>query len=268
MVATFPGLRALLGLYGFVLDAGEGATQLAFLRGRVQPEVIQLLVALARSLAESQPSQRGFGVISGMLITFWGSSLALRALIRALNLAYGEDEKRSVVRRYAVALLLTVGALAVAFCIGLVVMAPPLLSHWLRWPEPWEGVATFVRWPVVGLMYWLSLLVFYRHGPSRTAAQWSWLVCGATAATALWLAATGILVWYTHESSGHHPAYRTADLLVLVLAWFFVSAFSVLLGAEINAELERQTCRDTTVGTENAAGQRGAAAADDLGASV
>lgn len=268
LIATFPGLRALLGLYGIVFNTTDWSRPLASLQGQVQPEAMQMMLALVRGLAESDPSRMGFGVASGALVTFWGASLALRALIRALNLAYGEDEKRSLARRHIVAMLLTAGAIAVVFCIGMVVMAPPVLGHRLPWPRLVQHMTISARWPVIGLMFWLSLLVFYRYGPSRTPARWSWLRWGASVATALWLAATGLLVWYVRGSSPFHRAYKNADLLVLVLAWFLVSAFCVLLGAEINAELERQTRRDTTVGPEAAAGQRGAVAANDLGMSA
>ena len=123
----------------------------------------------------------------------------------------------------------------------------------------------YARWPVVGVLFWLSLLVFYRHGPSRTAPRWSWVSWGALLATATWLAGTGVLAWYVAGSPRYHQAYGSVGVVVLVLAWFLVSAFSVLLGAEVNAELERQTRQDTTVGDAKPAGARGAIVADTLG---
>ncbi len=268
LIATFPGLRALLELYALVFDMGDWSTQLARLRGHLQPEAMRLLIALVRSLVDSDPSHRGFGVASGALVTFWGASLALRALIRALNLAYGEREQRAVLHRQSIALLLTAGAIAVAFCVGVALVAPVLLGHWLGWPPLLERVVLVARWPAIGLLFWLSLLAFYRYGPCRTNARWSWLAPGALLATVPWLAATAAVAWYVQGAPRQHLQVRTADLLVIVLAWFLVSAFSVLLGAECDAELERQTRRDTTVGPERAAGERGAAAADDLGASA
>ena len=198
----------------------------------------------------------------------WGASLGLRALIRALNVAYAEQEKRSFLERSSVALLLTVGAIAVAFCMGLAVMSLPLLSHWFGLEPVVQGFVFYARWPTVGLMFWLSLLVFYRYGPSRAHARWSWVSWGALIATALWLSASGILAWYVAASRHFQQAYGSVGVIVLVLAWFLASAFSVLLGAEINAELERQTRKDTTVGTDKPPGSRGARAADNLGASA
>jgi membrane protein len=123
----------------------------------------------------------------------------------------------------------------------------------------------YARWPVVGVLFWLSLLLFYRYGPSRARPQWSWVGWGSLIATALWLSGTGVLAWYVGGSRSVHDAYGSVGIVVLVLAWFLLSAFSVLVGAEVNAELERQTRKDTTVGSAQPAGERGAIVADTLG---
>jgi membrane protein len=117
-------------------------------------------------------------------------------------------------------------------------------------------------------MFWLSLLVLYRYGPSRAQAQWSWVSWGAMIATAMWLSGSGVLAWYVAATPNFQQAYGSVGTIVLVLAWFLLSAFSILLGAEINAELERQTRRDTTIGREKPSGARGANAADTLGDSA
>lgn len=271
VIATFPGLIALTGVYGVIFDPSDSrevSEQLDFLRAQLQPEATYLLVTLLRGLAESDRSRLGFGIAGGAAVTLWGASLALRALIRALNVAYGETEKRSFVERNGVALLLTLGAIAVASCIGLTLMSVPVLTHWFLLDPLVLRFVYYARWPVVGVTFWLSLLVFYRFGPSRTHARWSWVSWGAFFATGLWLSASGILGWYVAGSRSYHQAYGSIGVVVLVLAWFLVSSFCVLLGAEINAELERQTRRDTTVGSEKPFGARGAIAADTLGRSA
>ncbi len=265
LIATFPGLLALLGIYGLVFDAGQLAEQLDFLGRQLEPEAQSLVVFLVRGLGESDRSGVGFGIVGGALITWWGASLGLRALIRALNVAYGEREKRSVLHRYGLALLLTMGAISVAFCIGLVLLSVPLLTRWLELGPLLQRFVFYARWPAVGLMFWLSLLIFYRYGPSRAPARWAWVVWGGLLATATWLAGTGVLAWYVAGSRPYRQAYGSVGIVVLVLAWFLLSAFSVLLGAEVNAELERQTRQDTTVGEDKPAGARGAIVADTLG---
>ena len=267
LLATFPGLLALLGIYGLIFDAGQVPKQLDFLQSQLKPEATGLLVVLIRGLSESDRSGAGLGIAGGALVTLWGASLGLRALIAALNQAYGETETRSLIHRHGLALLLTLGAIFVAFCIGMTLMSLPIVTESFQ-PAPWvQRFVFYARWPVVALLFWLSLLVFYRYGPCRAPARWSWVCWGALAATALWLCGTGILAWYVANSPRYHQAYGSVGVVVLVLAWFLLSAFSVLLGAEVNAELERQTHEDTTVGKAQPPGARGAKAADTLGGS-
>ena len=265
LIATFPGLLALLEVYRLVFDPGQIAEQLDFLRRQLEPEANSLVVFLLRGLGASDRAGMGFGIVGGTVITLLGASLGVRALVRALNVAYDEKEKRTVVHRFCLALLLTMGAISVAFCIGMVLLSVPLLTRWLELSPLLQRFVFYARWPIVGLAFWLSLLVFYRYGPSRAPARWSWIGGGALLATATWLAGTGVLAWYVAGSARYHQAYGSVGIVVLVLAWFLVSAFSVLLGAEVNAELERQTRHDTTVGKDKPAGARGAVVADTLG---
>jgi membrane protein len=268
LLATFPGLLALLGVYGSIFDPRQLAEQLDFLQHQLEPEATNLLIFLIRGLSESDRAGAGLGIAGGALVTLWGASLGVRASMQALNVAYAETEKRSVIRRHAVALMLTVGAICVAFSIGLVLMSVPVATEWLKPSPPLQRLLFYARWPVVAVMFWLSLLVFYRFGPSRALPRWSWVSWGALLATAMWLVGTGVLAWYVASSRRYHQAYGSMGIVVLVLAWFLLSAFSVLMGAEVNAELERQTRKDTTAGPAKPAGRRGATAADTLGDSA
>ena len=246
LIATFPGLLAVLAVYGAIFDAGQVAEQLDFLRRQLQPEAVSLVAYVLRGLAESDRARLGFGIVGAMLITLWGASLGVRALVRGLNVAYSERETRTLAQRYGMALLLTVGAISVAFCMGLVMLSLPLVSRSLQLGPLSERFVFYARWPAVGLMFWLSLLVLYRYGPSHARPRWSWVSWGAMLATATWLVGTGVLAWYVAGSDRYQRAYGSVGVVVLVLAWFLVSAFSILLGAEVNAELERQTDEDTT----------------------
>ena len=265
LIATFPGLLAVLEVYGLVFDAGQLAEQMEFLGRQLDPEAINVFVFLMRGLGESDRGRLGFGIAGGALITLWGASLGVRALMRALNVAYGELEKRSALLRYGLSLLLTLGAISAAFCMALVLLSLPLLTRWFELSPLMQRFLFFARWPLVGGLFWLSLLVFYRYAPSRAPPRWVWVSWGALLATAIWLTGTGVLAWYVASSPQYHQAYGSVGIVVLALAWFLVSAFSVLLGAQVNAELERQTRRDTTAGQEKPAGARGAIAADTLG---
>jgi membrane protein len=268
LIATFPGLLALSGIYQVLFDRFEMAEQARFLGEEIQPQAMRLLIGLVEGLSSADRSHLGFGIFGGVLITVWGTSLGVRALMRALNVTYGEKEKRSLLERTIVALLLTVGAIVMAFCAGFAVLSVPILREWLQLDELLQRFVFYARWPAVAVIFWLSLVVFYRYGPSRAKARWSWVSWGAAAATALWLGGSAVLAGYVAREDRYHSAYGSVGTVVLVLAWFFLSAFSVLLGAALNAELERQTRVDTTSGGNRPAGARGAIVADTLGDSV
>ena len=265
LIASFPALLVLLQVYGLVFDSGQVAEQLQFLGSQLEPEAISLVTYLLRGLGESDRARLGFGIVGGVLTTLWGASLGVRALMRSLNVAYREREKRSLVVRYGLSLLLTTGAISVAFCMGLVLLSVPLVTRWLE-SEPAAAALRALRALANRCR---SLLAFapglYRYGPSRAAARWSWVSWGALLATATWLARPVFWPGTLRASTPLPPTYGSVGVVVLVLAWFLTSGFSVLLGAELNAELERQTRRDTTVGDEKPAGARGARVADAVG---
>ena len=147
LIATFPALLVLLQVYGLVFDSGQVAEQLDSWARQLEPEAISLVAYLLRGLSESDRAGLGFGMLGAALTTLWGASLGLRALMRSLNVAYGEREKRSVVVRYGVSLLLTAGAIAVAFCMGFVLLSVPLLTRWLKLSPLMQRFVFDARWP-------------------------------------------------------------------------------------------------------------------------
>ncbi|HEX2541353.1 MAG TPA: YihY/virulence factor BrkB family protein [Caldimonas sp.] len=265
LLATFPALTALFSVYGLLFTPAQISRQIAFLASELPREALELLVTLIRGLAQSDRSRLGLGAVGGALITVWGASLGVKALMQALNAVYGETEKRRFTVRVGQALVLTLGAISVFCVVSFVVIALPLAAQGLEWPPVLRRMAFYARWPAVGLMFWLSLLILYRYGPSRARPRWVWVSWGAFAATALWGAGSALLSWYVSSSGTVYRAYGSMGYVVILLAWFLLSAYAVLIGALVNAELERQTRRDTTVGEEKPLGRRGANAADTVG---
>jgi membrane protein len=264
LLATFPALTALFSVYGLIFSPPQIAGQVSFLASQLPPQALNLVVTLIRGLAEAERSRLGLGAAGGALVTLWGASLGVKALMQALNVVYGETEKRPLPRRIGQALVLTVGAISVFCAVGFAAIGLPLAAQGLQWHPLLERALVYARWPAVALMFWLALLILYRYGPSRARARWSWVSWGAFAATALWVGGSALLSWYVGGSGTYYQAYGSIGYVVILLAWFLLSAYAVLIGALVNAELERQTTRDTTVGDEKPAGERGATAADTV----
>ena len=265
VLATFPALMALLALYGMAFDPAGIPGRLATLKGDLSPEALHLLVALLQGLADDRTHRLGLSLGGGVLLALWGASLGIRTLMQALNVAYDEEEKRSFAIRTGLALLITAGAMTVAaILVGAVVVAPAAMQI-VEFGGLSRQAMVYARWPLVVVLFWASLLVMYRYGPSRRHARWSWVSWGAFLATALWLVGSLLLSMYVNGFGRYDKAYGAVGLVLIVLVWYLLSAFAVLIGAELNAELERQTRVDTTVGSNKPIGQRGASAADTVG---
>jgi membrane protein len=191
----------------------------------------------------------------------------MKALFTALNIAYDEEEKRGFITLNALAIVLTLGALVfgiVAF--ALIAVLPALLGQ-LGLQAIANVAVSLVRWPLLAVAVMVALAVLYRYGPSRDQPQWTWVSWGAVVATVLWLVTSILFSVYVSNFSSYNETYGSLGAGVVFLMWLYLSALIVLIGAELNSEMEHQTTRDTTRGAEQPMGQRGAQKADTVGES-
>jgi membrane protein len=265
LLAVFPALTALVALYGLAFDPRQVSEQIAALRGMLPPQAADILLAQLHGLTQTDTAALSAGAIGGLLVAFWSASAGVRALMEALNVAYDEEEKRGFIKLYGTALLLTLAAIVgVMLAIGAVV-ALPVVIRFLGLTGLLQGVISYARWPILAVMMMLGLAIIYRYGPSRDQAGWSWVSLGAVAATVLWLGGSALFSLYVTSFANYNKTYGSMGAVVILLTWFLLSAYAVLLGAELNAEMERQTRRDSTGGQEQPLGERGAYAADTIG---
>lgn len=265
LMAIFPALVALVALYGLAFDPQQVTDQVAALGSMLPKEAADVLLGELRDLTQTDRTALGAGAIVGVVLAFWGASSGIRTLMQALNVAYNEDEKRGFFRFYGTALVLTLGALLGFACVIGTIVALPLAAGFLGLGPIAGTLVSLARWPIVAVAVMAGLAILYRYGPSREKPRWSWVSHGAAFATALWLAASVLFSLYVGHFGSYNKTYGSAGAVVILLTWFLLSAYVVLIGAEINAESERQTRRDTTTGAEKPLGQRGAYAADTVG---
>jgi membrane protein len=192
----------------------------------------------------------------------------VKHLIGAISLAYDEEEGRGFLRLRSLALLLTIGGIVLlAAVVAGFVAAPRAL------PESGAGgvartVLLVVRWPLLAVVALVVLAVLYRLGPNRDAAEWRWVTPGSVLATVVWVAASVAFSIYTSRFGSYNETYGSLGAVIVVMLWLYLSAYAVIAGAELNAELERQTVADTTRGPGRPLGRRDAYAADTVGAST
>lgn len=265
MLSLVPTLVALVSLYGLFADPADIQRSVDDTLRAAPDEVRQLVsTQLARIVATSSSGLR-FGVAVGLAAALWSASAGMKHLMGALTLAYDETEDRSFFGVRGRALALTLGSLVVAgvSVFGLVVVpsefGPGGVSGAVR------DVLEVVRWPVLAVVVLTCVALLYRLAPNRRAARFVWVSPGAVIATVVWvLASVGFSV-YTNNFGDYNETYGFLSAVIVIMLWLYLSAFAVILGAEINGELERQTVVDTTVGPAREIGDRGAYVADALG---
>jgi len=268
LFAIFPALAALLSTYGLFANPADVQQQLNALSGILPAEARTLLNQQLGDIASRSGAALGLGVIIGLLIALWSASRGIMNLITALNIVYSEKEKRGFLALNGLALLLTAGAIVFAvLALGLIVVLPALLGN-LGLPEQIRNWVVWLRWPLLVLFVMIGLAAIYRYGPSRSKPHWQWVSWGAVVATLLWIAGSALFSFYVSQFGNYNETYGSVGAVVILMMWFYLSAYAVLLGAELNAETEHQTCEDSTEGGPQPLGERGAYVADTVGKTV
>lgn len=263
-VAVVPALAALTAIYGLIADPAQVSQHIESLARFLPGEVLPLLRDQMIRIAGNDQAA-GIGAFVGFGLALYSSANATKAMITGLNIAYDEEEKRNFFRLSAMAFVLTIGGIVgVLLAISLVAVLPAVLKH-LSLSAGVDTTLNILRWPLVVGFFMAGLAVLYRFGPCRRNAKWRWVSWGAATAALLWLIASGLFSLYVSKFASYDKTYGPLGSVVVFLMWLYLSGFIVLLGAEMNSEMERQTLRDTTEGPEKPLGQREALAADTVG---
>lgn len=264
MTAIFPGIAAMISLWGLIADPVQVAEFMdQFLR--VLPEdAYSILHKQAVDIASKPKQALTFSLIASILVATFSASAAVKALITGLNIVYEERETRGFIKLSLLGLALTFSlVLSALVCLAVIIAVPELLEFFL--PDFFVTVWGWARWLFLFLVSIAMLAALYHFGPCRRRARWQWLGTGSLFATLLWLAASWLFSFYVTHYGSYNETYGSIGAVIVLLMWFWLSALAVLLGAELNAEIEHQTARDSTTGGEKPMGKRGAKMADSLG---
>jgi membrane protein len=264
LLALVPTLVAVVSLYGLVADPSDVQRTVDDTLQAAPTEVRDLVSSQLERVIDSSPSGLRVGVFVGLAVALWSASSGMKHLMGALTLAYDEVDDRRFLRLRGLALLLTVGAIVMAL-LALAGMVVPEGLEDAGSMGTLRTVLQLARWPVLAVVVVLALSVLYRWAPDRDAARWRWVSPGALLATAVWLVASIGFSIYTANFGSYNETYGALGAIVVLMLWLYITAYAVILGAELNCELERQTVMDTTEGPDRPLGERGAYAADTIG---
>ena len=266
LLAIFPAITALVSAYGLFFNPARIANDIGQLRDLVPANVLTIVHEQATRIASNDNQTLSLGLVIGILASLWSAMSGVKAVIDALNVIYEQRESRSFIKLNVVALVFTLfGFAAFLLAMAAIVVLPLVLSP-IGFGNLTETIAQIARWPVLLIVLLFGLAILYRYCPDRRAARWQWVSVGSVFATLTWFVASFLFSWYLASFANYNATYGSLGAVVGLMIWLWISTIVVLLGAELNAEMEHQTARNSTVGADKPLGERGAVMADTVGA--
>jgi len=263
-LAIFPAIAALIALYGLVADPAQVGESLKAARPVLPPDVFDIIEDQVGQLVATRPAKLGLTSVVSLAVALWSARAGVTALMAGLNVVYRETDTRSLVVQYLLSLALTIMVIVVALVALFAVVAVPAVLNFIDIGALGALLAQVTPLLILGFAVVFAIGALYRYGPHRALARHRWVTAGAVLATLGWLAVSLALSVYVSRFANFNHTYGSLGAIVGLLFWLYASAFVVLLGAEVNAELELETARDTTTGPPKPMGERGAYVADHI----
>jgi membrane protein len=246
LLAIFPAIASLISLYGLVADPATIGTHLSLAAGVIPQGGMQIIADQVKSLTSSPHQALGFGALIGIATSLWSANAGMKSLFDALNVVYEEKETRSFIRFTLVAFAFTMGALIFVILALSAVVALPAVLTFVGLGSTTDTLLSLARWPLMLLAIAFLLAFIYRYGPDRAKARWRWLTWGSGFASLTWILASAGFSWYVANFGSYNKTYGSLGAAVGFMTWIWISTMIVLIGAELNAEMEHQTAMPTT----------------------
>src|SRR6185437_7035852 len=265
LLSVFPGMAAAVSIYGMFATPADVVKQMKAFSAVLPPGVWSIFNTQLQVITSHEQRTLSVAAALGLGLALWSARSAMSALMTATNIAYQERETRSFIMQILISLVLTVAAVLGFLTMLLLGVAIPVTLTILG-TRPWvQWLADAFQWFLLWFFTSVALTVVYRYAPARTRPRWHWVSWGSTIAATLWLAMSALFAIYVQAFANYGKTYGALGGVIALLMWFYFSSALVVLCAEINAEMERQTRKDTTEGPDAPMGERGAYAADTVG---
>jgi membrane protein len=265
LLALFPGLSAMVTLYGLIANNATISSHLSGLAFVLPAGAFQLISDQINLAVKASSGTLSFSFALSFLFAIWSANAGIKATIDGLNVAYGERERRSFIALNVESLIFTFLAIAAGIGAIVFIIAVPIAFRVLEIGHASENWINILRWPVLGFFVWAALAILYRFGPCREQPKWRWVTWGSTVAATLWILTSISFSWYVSSFGSYDRNYGALGAIIGFMTWIWLSATVILIGAELNAEMEHQTARDSTTGRAKPLGERGATVADSIG---
>jgi membrane protein len=243
LLSIFPGMSTLISIYGLVADPATIETQLNSLSGVLPQEALKLLSDQLHALVAAPRDKLGLGLVVSSLLALWSATSGTGALMQALTVAFEERENRGVLSFYGRVIALTLGIGLFALLSLFLIAGIPAIIDSLPLSELWRERISLIRWPLLAILALVAMGVLYRYAPARRNPCWYCLSAGTIGAAVLWLVGSAGFSFYVARFSSYDKTYGSLGAVVILLMWFFVTAYIILAGAELNSEIEKARAR-------------------------
>ena len=261
-LSIFPTIVASISIYSLVLETSQIEAQISRLNLILPEKAFGMITDILEPVIQQNRKELGWGVFFSILISIWSANKGTNALFQGVNIAYDELESRNIFKKNLITLIFTLCGLVLGLISLLIVIFFPLLIDKLGLSKEITNVLTWFRWVILGIILISTLSMVYRIAPNRRSPRFRWVSWGAILGTLLWLAGSMLFSWYVSNFGSYDDLYGSFAAVAILMLWLFLTAFIVLMGAEINSEMEHQTRYDTTIGLEKPMGERNAYHAD------
>ncbi len=265
LLAVFPALAVLVSVYGMFASSADVAGDLGPFLSILPGDATKLLTDQLQTLTTPKNHTLGFGAVIATIVALWNSRQGMSALMTATNIAYNQREQRGFFRQTALSVGFSMGAMFIFLVMLLVGVAVPLVLQRVPIGQGVTGAILVFRWVLLWSFAVLGFTLAYRYAPDRQLPKWRWVTWGSAIAATVWIVGSLGFAAYVQDFGSYGKTYGALGGVIVLLMWFYLMGFTIVLGAEINAEMEHQTAVDTTEGPPAPMGQRGAYVADTLG---
>ncbi|MCW6510219.1 YihY/virulence factor BrkB family protein [Lichenifustis flavocetrariae] len=255
--SIFPGLAALVSIYGLVGDPNDVSRQIAPFAGLLPPEAMKLLTdSLQGFIKSSAGSHVSVALVTSLLIALWSARAAMASIMTGLNIAYEEVDQRSFLVQTLVSLALTLGVLAFVLVAVFAIAVVPAILALFYMSTLAQAALIYGRWPLLAAVVVFGFAVLYRYAPYRSHPRWRWITWGSAIATLLWLLGSILFSFYVGHFGSYDATYGSIGAVMILLLWFWFGALVMILGAEIDSELDTRATNGgaPTAGTPPSAG--------------
>lgn len=264
-LALFPFISVGISLYGLVFDASQIQSHLNDIMAVLPSEAADTVSDIFNDILSKSETTLGWSLALSIALSLYSANKGTSSLFEGINIAYDETIERGFIWKTVLTLLFTLGFILVGLISLFVMLGLPVWVEWVN-NDTIETIVFWLRWPLLALLITFTLAVLYKVAPDRDNPEFTWVSWGSVIATLLWLGGSWGFSFYVENYAGYSEAYGNLAAVVILLMWFFLTSFIVLLGAEINSEMEHQTQKDTTTGPDEPMGDRGAFHADHVAA--